>query len=56
MKEIVFGRKYLLERKPKEVEEKVEEKPAEEEKEEKLTTLEEIIATMTPWRRLSYGL
>jgi hypothetical protein len=47
MGEIVFGRKYLLERKQKEVEEKVEEKPSEEEK-EKLTALEEIIATMTP--------
>jgi hypothetical protein len=47
MGEIVFGRKYLLERRPREVEEKVKEKPAEEEK-EKLTTLEEIIATMTP--------
>jgi hypothetical protein len=47
MEEIVFGRKYLLERKPREVEEKVKEKPAEEEK-EKLTTLEEIIATMNP--------
>jgi hypothetical protein len=46
MDEIVFGKKYLLERKPK-VEEKVKEKPAEEEK-EKPTTLEEIIATMTP--------
>jgi hypothetical protein len=46
MDEIVFGKKYLLERKPK-VEEKVEERPAEEEK-EKLTTLEEIVATMTP--------
>jgi hypothetical protein len=42
---VVFGRKYLLERKPKKVEEKVEEKTAEE---EKLTALEEIIATMTP--------
>jgi Cdc6-like AAA superfamily ATPase len=46
MDEIVFGKKYLLERKQK-AEEKVKEKPAEEEK-EKLTTLEEIIATMTP--------
>jgi len=45
MGEIVFGRKYLLERKAKEVEKKVEVKPAEE---EKLTTLEEIIAMMTP--------
>jgi Cdc6-like AAA superfamily ATPase len=44
MGEIVFGRKYLLERKPKEV--KV--KPAEEEEKEKLTTLEEIIATLNP--------
>jgi len=44
MDEIVFGKKYLLERKPK-VEGKVKEKPA---KEEKPTTLEEIIATMTP--------
>jgi len=44
MDEIVFGKKYLLERRPK-VEEKVKEKPA---KEEKLTTLEEIVATMTP--------
>jgi hypothetical protein len=47
MGEIVFGRKYLLERKVKEVKEKVEVKPTEEEK-EKLTTLEEIVATMTP--------
>jgi hypothetical protein len=46
MEEIVFGRKYLLERKSKEIKEKIEVKPAEEE--EKLTTLEEIIATMTP--------
>jgi hypothetical protein len=45
MEEVVFGRKYLLERKPRKVEEKVEVKPAEE---EKLTALEEIIATMTP--------
>jgi Cdc6-like AAA superfamily ATPase len=47
MEEVVFGKKYLLERKQKEVKEKIEVKPAEEEK-EKLTTLEEIIATMTP--------
>jgi hypothetical protein len=47
MEEIVFGKKYLLERKAKEVKEKVEVKPAGEE-EEKLTTLEEIIATLTP--------
>jgi hypothetical protein len=47
MSEVVFGRKYLLERKPRKVEEKVEGKTAEEEK-EKLTALEEIIATMTP--------
>jgi hypothetical protein len=50
MGEVVFGRKYLLERKPRKVEEheiKVEGKTAEEEK-EKLTALEEIIATMTP--------
>jgi hypothetical protein len=46
MDEIVFGKKYLLERKQK-VEEKVKEKPVKEEK-EKLTTLEEIVATMTP--------
>jgi hypothetical protein len=45
MGEVVFGRKYLLERKPRKVEEKVEEKTTEE---EKLTALEEIIATMTP--------
>jgi hypothetical protein len=45
--EVVFGRKYLLERKQKEVKEKVEVKPTEEGKEE-MTTLEEIIATMTP--------
>jgi hypothetical protein len=48
MEEIVFGRKYLLERKAKEIKEKVEVKPAEEEEGEKLTTLEEIIATLTP--------
>jgi hypothetical protein len=47
MSEVVFGRKYLLERKPRKVEEKVEVKPTEEEK-KKLTALEEIIATMTP--------
>jgi hypothetical protein len=47
MKEVVFGRKYLLERKPKVVEEKAKEKPPEEEKEE-MTTLEEIIATLSP--------
>jgi hypothetical protein len=47
MREVVFGRKYLLERKPKVVEAKAKEKPAEEEKEE-MTTLEEIIATLTP--------
>jgi len=46
MEEIVFGKKYLLEREAKEVEMKVEVKPAEEE--EKPTTLEEIIATLTP--------
>jgi hypothetical protein len=46
MGEVVFERKYLLERKAKEVKEKIEVKPAEEE--EKLTTLEEIIATLTP--------
>jgi hypothetical protein len=46
MEEVVFGKKYLLERKLKEVKEKAEVKPAK--KEEKLTTLEEIIATMTP--------
>jgi hypothetical protein len=47
MKGIVFGRKYLLERKPKTAEAKAREKPPEEEKEE-MTTLEEIIATLTP--------
>jgi hypothetical protein len=47
MGEVVFGRKYLLERKPRKVEEKAEVKTAEEER-EKLTALEEIIATMTP--------
>jgi hypothetical protein len=46
MGEIVFGRRYLLERKPKEIKE-VKAKPAEEEK-EKLTALEEIIATLNP--------
>jgi SHS2 domain-containing protein len=45
--EVVFGRKYLLERRQKEVEKKVEEKPSGEEK-EKMTTLEEIVATLTP--------
>ena len=44
LREIVFGRKYLLERKQKEIEKKIEKKP----EEEKMTTLEEIIATMTP--------
>jgi hypothetical protein len=47
VKGIVFGRKYLLERKPKTAEAKAREKPPEEEKEE-MTTLEEIIATLTP--------
>jgi Cdc6-like AAA superfamily ATPase len=47
MKEAVFGRKYLLERKPKVVKAKAKEKPPEERKEE-MTTLEEIIATLTP--------
>jgi hypothetical protein len=47
MKELVFGRKYLLEREPKVLEAKAKEKPPEEEKEE-MTTLEEIIATLTP--------
>jgi hypothetical protein len=47
MKGIVFGRKYLLERKPKVVEARAREKLPEEEKEE-MTTLEEIIATLTP--------
>jgi hypothetical protein len=46
MEEVVFGRKYLLERKPRKVEEKAEGKTVEEK--EKLTALEEIIATMTP--------
>jgi hypothetical protein len=47
MKEVVFGRKYLLERRSKAVEAKTKEKLPEEEKEE-MTTLEEIIATLTP--------
>ncbi|RSN76262.1 type IV secretory system conjugative DNA transfer family protein [Candidatus Methanodesulfokora washburnensis] len=45
MGEIVFGRKYLLERKPKEVKK---EKVKPEEEKEKLTALEEIIATLNP--------
>lgn len=48
MRETVFGKKYLLERKPKEVK-KVVEKPIPREEEEKPTNLEEIIATMTPF-------
>jgi hypothetical protein len=46
----VFGKKYLLERKPKEVK-KVVEKPILKEEEEKPTNLEEIIATMTPFEK-----
>lgn len=48
LKQTFFGKKYLMERKPKEVKKEFEIKPIEEEK-EKLTTLEEIIATMTPF-------
>ncbi|MEO0242876.1 MAG: type IV secretion system DNA-binding domain-containing protein [candidate division WOR-3 bacterium] len=48
LKQTFFGKKYLMERKPKEVEKEVKAKPIKEEK-EKLTTLEEIIATMTPF-------
>jgi len=47
---IVFGKKYLLERKPKEAEKEVKIEIAEEEKEQ-LTTLEEIITTMTPFEK-----
>jgi len=47
--EVVFGKKYLLERKPKEVKKEVKVEATEEEEKEKLTTLEEIIATMTPF-------
>jgi hypothetical protein len=50
IRQTVFGRKYLLERKPKEVR-KVVEKPIPKEEEEKPTTLEEIIATMTPFEK-----
>lgn len=48
LRQTFFGKKYLMERKPKEVKKEVEAKPLEEGK-EKLTTLEEIIATMTPF-------
>jgi len=50
LNDIVFGKKYLLERKQKEVEKEVKAEIAEEEKEQ-LTTLEEIIATMTPFEK-----
>jgi len=49
MGEVVFGRKYLLERRPKEVKKESKVEVTEEEEKEKLTTLEEIIATMTPF-------
>jgi len=50
IKQTVFGKKYLLERKPKEVK-KVEKKPIPKEEEKKLRSLEEIIATMTPFEK-----
>jgi hypothetical protein len=46
----VFGKKYLLERKPKEIK-KVEKKPIPKKEEEKPINLEEIIATMTPFEK-----
>ncbi|MEO0242782.1 MAG: hypothetical protein ABIM42_07105, partial [candidate division WOR-3 bacterium] len=49
LRQTFFGKKYLMERKPKEAEKKVELKPILEEEKEKLTTLEEIVATMTPF-------
>ncbi len=48
LKQTFFGKKYLLERKPKEVK-KVVEKPIPKEEEEKPGNLDEIIATMTPF-------
>ncbi len=54
MREVVFGRKYLLERKPKEVKEAVE-RPLPRE-EEKPRNLEEIVATMTPFDKAVLGL
>jgi hypothetical protein len=50
IRQTVFGKKYLLERKPKEVK-KVVEKPIPKEEEEKPINLEEIIATMTPFEK-----
>jgi hypothetical protein len=50
LKEIIFGKKYLLERETKEVEKEVVEKPIPKE-EEKTKTLEEIVATMTPFEK-----
>jgi len=47
--EVIFGKKYLLERKPKEVKKEAKVEPIEEKEKEKLTTLEEIVATMTPF-------
>ncbi|MEM0172467.1 MAG: hypothetical protein QXP36_01850 [Conexivisphaerales archaeon] len=51
LEETIFGRKYLLERKQKEVKKEVEAKLSVEKKGEKSTTLEEIIATMTPFEK-----
>ena len=50
LKETFFGRKYLRKRKPKEIEKEAVEKPALKE-EAKIRTLEEIIATMTPFEK-----
>lgn len=50
LRNTVFGKKYLVERKPKEVKKEVKVEPEIEEK-EKSITLEEIIATLTPFEK-----
>ncbi len=50
MRNTVFGKKYLVERKPKEVKKEAKVEP-EIEEEEKSITLEEIIATLTPFEK-----
>jgi hypothetical protein len=50
IRQTVFGKEYLLERKPKEFK-KVVEKPIPKEEEKRPTNLEEIIATMTPFEK-----
>ena len=50
LRQTLFGKKYLMKRKPKEIEKEVIEKPALKE-EAKTRTLEEIIATMIPFEK-----